>query len=285
MKSVCAQEPLIINPGKDTNYCVNLENLSKSIYIGSRPTAKGGNPPYKYKWELYSKDTRVVYNLLHSQNVDTLANSSIRFSNQLLNGIYVLKLTVTDNNQTKKTDSCYIGISVMINTLNISVKELINDSITLQKSSLNGGVPPFSYHWKPEIGVSNPFIAEPKAKPIIDISLHNYQDYQVEITDAIGCKTIDNGTRVFVKPTGIEELHSEKITNPNPVSNSGTINFTTELLGSILQIVSVGGAVVYQTKVEAESLPVGSLLPVAGVYFYRLTTPLGKVINGSFVKE
>ena len=69
------------------------------------------------------------------------------------------------------------------------------------------------------------------------------------------------------------------------ISNNRTINFTPELLGSTLQIVSIGGVVVYQTKIEAESLPVGSLLPVAGVYFYRLTTPVGKVINGSFVKE
>jgi hypothetical protein len=57
------------------------------------------------------------------------------------------------------------------------------------------------------------------------------------------------------------------------------------LIGSTLQIYLANGIVQYQTKIEKESIPLDSILQVAGVYFYIVTTPQGKLITGQFVRE
>jgi len=81
------------------------------------------------------------------------------------------------------------------------------------------------------------------------------------------------------------ELSTGFVSFKNPISNSGTMNFTSDLLGSTVQVYRVNGVVQYQTKVEELSIPLGTLIPTAGVYFYRVTTPLGKLITGRFVRE
>ena len=69
------------------------------------------------------------------------------------------------------------------------------------------------------------------------------------------------------------------------VSNSGTIRVSSELIGSTLQIFLANGVVQYQTKIEKENISLDSVLQVAGIYFYTVTTPQGKLITGQFVRE
>ncbi|MCI0555705.1 MAG: FG-GAP-like repeat-containing protein, partial [Anaerolineae bacterium] len=48
-----------------------------------------------------------------------------------------------------------------------------------------GGNPPYDYSWTPTVGLSNPFIANPKAAP------NSTTEYAVEMTDAVGNKATD----------------------------------------------------------------------------------------------
>jgi hypothetical protein len=202
-----------------------------------------------------------------------------------MDDIYIFKLTVTDKNLNIVLDSCQIGISLFIDVTTVYEVQFITDSVTLLTSSTFGGILPYTYRWFPTTGVSNPYIANPKVMPKIDTAIQNYEDFHAEITDAIGCTDIDEGTRVFVNPTGIKELSQGKVMIINPVSPLGTMTFTTDLLGSTLQVYSSNGQLQYQTKVENQSIPIGSLINTVGVYFYRLTTFDGKYISGRFVKE
>jgi len=274
---ILAYNPLKVDPGKDTSYCYNMNN-NIIIQIGGKPTASDGTKPYKYSWELYSKTTKAKLSLLVDSTKNTLSNFELTPTINFMNDYYIFKITVTDSNHITVSDSCEIGISGIKNTTNVYVRQLISDSVTIGISSTVGGILPFTYHWIPETGLSNPYISNPKAKPNVDTW------YTVEITDSIGCKNIDNGTRVSVV-TGFDELNISNISFFNPIRNFGTMNFTSELMGSQLKIVSVGGIVQYQTKVEGESIPIGSLILLKGIYFYTITTTQGKVVSGSFVRE
>jgi hypothetical protein len=287
LSNIIIATPIKVDAGKDTNYCFNGNTgIDITIHIGGKPTASDGVAPYKYSWELYSKTTKAKLSLLVDSSKNTLSNFDLMPTMSFGNDIYVFKLTVTDNNQNTITDSCTIGVSCFLLTaLYANSKQFISDSVILTTSSTAGGILPYSYRWFPTTGVSNPNLASPKVKPNIDTAHQNYQDYQAEITDAIGCINIDNGTRVFVVPTGIEKLSQGKLTFVNPVYNSGTMNFTIDLLGSTLQVYSSNGEMQYQTKVDNVSVPIGSHIPTAGVYFYKLTTLDGKSVSGRFVRE
>jgi hypothetical protein len=120
--------------------------------------------------------------------------------------------------------------------------------------------------------------------PRIDTARQNYQDYKAKITDAIGCINIDLGTRVCVNPNGIKDLSQDKVLFTNPVSHSGTMNVTPDLLGSNLQIYSSKGELQYETKVESQSIPIGTILSTTGIYFYTLTTLKGNILSGRLMK-
>jgi hypothetical protein len=282
---IFAQKSFKVDAGKDTNYCFSLNTMT-GIHIGGNPTATDGVAPYKYSWELYSKTTKKKLSLLVDSSKSTLPNFNIiPFMSTLTNDYFIFKITVTDSNLNIVSDSCQIGIS-FFETLTIAhVEQFLTDSVPLSLSSSVGGIPPYTYRWFPTTGVSNPYIANPKVMPRIDTARQNFEDFQAEITDAIGCTNIDLGTRVFVIPTGIKELSQGKVTFVNPVSNSGTMNFTIDLLGSTLQVYSSKGELQFQTKVDNVSVPIGSLTPNAGVYFYRLTTLDGKSVSGRFVRK
>jgi hypothetical protein len=283
---ISAQTPLKIDAGKDTNYCLNLLTLNTKIEIGGSPTASGGQAPYKYSWKLYSKTTKIKLSLLDDSAKNTLSNFNVTpYMSRLTNDYYIFKITVTDNNLNIVSDSCQIGISFFENLTSGYMVQFIKDSVTLLLSSSVGGIPPFTYNWSPKIGIVNPYLVSPKVLPRIDTIHQDFQDYQAEITDAIGCKNIDYGTRVYVVLTGIDELRNSKISYANPVSSFGTMILTQDLLGSLLQVFSSKGEIVYQTKIDNVSIPIGSYIPSSGIYFYTVTTTNRGSINGRFVKE
>jgi len=258
--------PLTVNAGKDTSYC----RFYGSIILGGTPTAIGGLAPYKYKWKIYFLQLDSIID-----TTETIANPVF---SRLSNGTYVMKVTVSDALNNSVTDSVIISNSTFALKLCCGVVQSVNgDSVELSTHFI-GGIGPRKYIWSPMTGLSNPYIEKPKAKP----TFPNIT-YYVKVTDSLGCYATDWGMTVTNIKNG--DLYTGFVSHKNPILNSGTMNFTSELLGSILQIVSVGGIIQYQSKIESESIPLGSLIPTSGIYFYTLTNSQNQIIRGSFIKE
>jgi len=276
-KIINAQPPLVVDAGKDTNYCIGFYSELDTIHIGGKPTAKGGVAPYKYEWTVYSTITHKPSTVLYDNNIDhdSIIAAPSNFIARL-NDIYVFKITVTDANGIKVSDSTVIGLSMIYMGASIGHDPFILNEVSDMGVLIDGGVPPLSYKWTPSIGLSNDTIQFPKVF-VTSVPIK----YSVELTDKIGCKSSD-ATITDIKNG---DLKIGFVSFKNPILNSGTLNFTSDLLGSILQVYSVNGVLQYQMKVEDLSIPLGSLIPTAGVYFYRVTTPLGKLITGRFVRE
>jgi hypothetical protein len=272
-----AQSPLKADAGNDTNYCFKPATYySEKIFLGGKITASGGIKPYKYDWTMYSKSTKKDYTLLADSGFNHNANISFIFP--YYNDNFIFKVTVKDSVGTTVSDSVTIAVSMMWNGCIIMNDSMVNDSFQLNIPYCEGGIQPFIYSWKPTTGLSNAAIQNPKAKPLVST------DYIVSVTDNVGCKYIDCGLYQIVV-TDIDEQSIGFIRFANPVLNTGTMKFTSNILGSTFLINSDVGIVLYTTIIEKECIPLGSLIPTAGIYFYRLITPQGKLITGRFVRE
>lgn len=277
-----AQSPLQVNAGNDTLLCINGSSQIDSIRIGGNPTSHGGVAPYSYEWKLYSKSTKNESFLLKDNGTNTHVSnpylkSTIHFTYPDTCGEYLLKVTVTDANNTIATDSSIIKISInMIGDLMFYPSNW--DSITISPM-IEGGIHPLLYSWTPTIGLSNPNIQNPKAKRMSpNIS------YSLEITDSYGCKFFTPNLALI---TDIKngDLNTGFISYQNPVGNNGLLHLTSELFGSVLQVTTNSGKQVLSQKVETENIAIGTLIQTAGIYFYTLTTPQGKLLSGQFLRE
>ena len=299
-----AQTPLTVDAGKDTTYCIKMDyddvelyfnNSYFSIKLGGSPSVIGGTSPYTYNWIMYSKTTNKVFSLLSDSGINNLPNPQINISKcydyfkyltDTLNDIFIFKITVTDFNNVKVEDSCTITISrygnypvVLGGTYFPCMVVLKNDSIQIGPCCI-GGLPPFSsFNWTPEYGLSNPKIQNPKATLVNGLA---YINYSVSFLDNAGCHLYAGMTITDIKNG---DLKTGYVSYKNPVSSSGTMNFTSELIGSTIRISSVTGTVLYQTKIEESSIPLGSIIKTPGIYYYTVTSTQGKVISGSFIKE
>jgi len=301
--SLSAQTPLKVDAGKDTSYCIKMNYFGyfdssnyTTIKIGGKSTAVDGTPPYSYSWKMYSKTTRKQFNLLADSGIDHKANPELKISNNYfladsyndsLNDRFIFKVIVVDSNQITAEDSCTIilsrfgGMPVVSGGIQFPCMEVYTiDSIQIGPCGLIGGIPPFSsFHWTPEYGLSDPYIQNPKA--VLSQGL-NFVNYSTTYKDSVGCSLYGGETITDIKDG---DLNIGFISYKNPVTISGTMNFTSDLLGSTVQVYSINGVVYFQMKVEELSIPLGSLISKAGIYFYRVTTPLGKLITGRFVRE
>lgn len=297
-----AQTALKADAGKDTVYCIIMDYHNNTInnlqiYLGGQPTAIGGKPPYLYNWTMYSKTTKKQYSILKDSCINNKANPILYISKyydlesynyiDTLNDRFIFKVIVKDSNNITAQDSSTIIFSrygakpVVTGGIQFPCMEVYTkDSIQLGPCGTIGGIHPFSsFHWTPEYGLSNPNISNPKAVLVSGLS---YTNYCVSYVDSVGCSINAGFTLTDIKNG---DLKTGYVSYKNPVSQSQSMNFTSELIGSMLQIVSIKGVVVLHRKIAEPELPLGSIITESGMYYYTLTTTQGKVLSGSFVRE
>ncbi len=159
----------------------------QSVTIGGNPTATGGTSPYTYQW---TPSTGL--------SSATSANPTATVTATMT---YVV--AVTDVNGCTDTDTVIVSLNSVLDA-NAGPDQTIclGQAVTLgDNPAVIGGAPPYTYHWIPSTGLSNPNVANPVATPTVTTN------YTLEVTDANGTTDAD-----VVKVT----------VNPSPTANAGT---------------------------------------------------------------
>lgn len=271
---------LTVDAGNDTTLCLCADTLR----LGGNPTATGGKEPYIYKWELkpvYYFDYRIpVSELL---NDSTSANPVIE-CDPFINDTVTFVLTVTDSNSNSAKDSVDVLLSSINSVTLIYLVRFINqgDSAEIYPYNIINGVPPFSYRWTPETGLSNPNIATPFARP------DSTTKYYCQVTDALGCNATDF-VHVFVNPTEASitrDVKNKSIVYPNPIQKHSIIRFNSFVDDNlIIEVINTNGQIVINDSFNSNSFEIGKRIEKRGLYFYRIKNQGKTLTVGQFMKQ
>ena len=268
------QQPLIVDAGRDTNYCVDAD----SMIFGGNPTAYGGVKPYSYKWTAYSKTSMKPLSLFYDYNLNNIANPSIKPYQIMFNDFAIIKVTVTDSIGTVVLDSSIVGFSkIKEKHLMFCSKNATNDSAQLSRCNVYQGIPPYTYHWTPETGLSNPCIENTKAKPDSTTS------YILEISDSINCSTEDL-MEVYVNenPFSTAIKNSEFSKTLNLYYNGKYLIFPEKIYGTV-QICNINGVTVYKGIINSDRLDISKIPVSKGFYLYKIFVNPGRIIRGKII--
>jgi hypothetical protein len=268
----------VVNAGKDTNYCINLDTIA--ILIGGNPTATGGTKPYYYEWVVYSKTTGTEISILSKRGEDHESNpaiSPLELLSRKINDVLIAEVTVTDSVNTTASDNVIIGIScIKFKHLVLCGRIVRNDSVQLDLCNIDQGIEPFSYHWTPEKDISNPYIRNPMVKPDTTTA------YFVMVTDSIGCSAEDEVTVWVEEETTIKDRQ----TKTEYIKFLGDrLYFSNELVGGTIQISSINGTIVYHDIIKSDHLDIPDIIKIKGVYLYQVVTGTNKVYTGKIMRN
>lgn len=274
-----ANAQVVANAGPNYHSCPDDPDVD-FISLGASPTAQYGTPPYTYEWSMEDIIAGGGCSYVIIQTADVLEDihaSNPRITDRFAAERIEFYLKVTDANGTEAFDTCVVSFSNFVyNQTYFSYHINLGDSVLLdQPINVTGGVPPLTYHWQPEAGLSaTQFESFFWAKP--------YQTtfYYVTITDAMGCEA--TGTpyyNVIVNTTGISEPEVETLLKiyPNPVSNFLNINNNTG--ESILKasIYDLQGKLIQQLDPNSSILDIQNLN--AGLYLIQIQTIKNTIVH------
>lgn len=270
---------VVANAGPDYHSCPDDPNVD-FISIGGSPTAQYGTPPYTYEWSMEDIIAGGGCSYIIIQTADVLEDihsSNPRITDRFAADRIEFYLKVTDALGNISFDTCIVSFSNFIyNQSYYSFHINLGDSVLLnQPINVTGGVPPMSYHWQPEAGLSatqfeTAFWAKPSQTTF----------YYVMITDAMGCEATGSPYyNVIVNATGINETEGE--TNikiyPNPVSHF--LNIKNETGAPILKVTifDLQGRFVQQLGPNISNIDLQNLNP--GLYIIKIQTNKSTIIQ------
>ncbi len=167
----------LVNAGADTSICKGA-----SVHIGEAAT--NGTPPYTYVWT-------PTTGLSNANIPDPVASPFTTTT---------YTLTIIDASGCVTTDRIHITVRNAPGALAGSDATICGGEEVLLGNYATGGTPPYTYQWTPAVGLSNPGIAKPVAKPLATTT------YTVTVTDSMGCVATD---QVVVR------------VNPQPMAHAG----------------------------------------------------------------
>ncbi|RYD83676.1 MAG: T9SS type B sorting domain-containing protein [Sphingobacteriales bacterium] len=198
----------IADAGDDKNLCEG-----DTVILGGSTVASGGKSPYSYSW-----------------NPSTaLSSSTAKNPKASPTSTTTYILTVTDDNSCKGYDT--IVVNVNKNPVADAGKDAdlcAGDSMKLGGSkSASGGIFPYTYIWKPTVGLKDSTVANPYAKPKTTTT------YTLTVTDAKGCKNTSkikvtvNSLPVAVAGKNREICFGDTtVIGGNPTASGGSGTFT-----------------------------------------------------------
>lgn len=200
----------VADAGNDVSVCSGID-----VTLGGAPTGNGGTPPYSYSWA-------------PAGNLNSASAANPVFNAMNMNALpvpYSFTVTVTDANGCTATDVVNITVEPgVIVDAGMDQEICSGDDVTLGGGAVaTNGVPPYTYDWKPNVGLTTPNVAKPTVTPTSSTI------YTVTVTDDRGCVGTDE-VLVTVNPLPLAEAGPDqticKGTTTNigglPTANNGT---------------------------------------------------------------
>lgn len=268
---------LVANAGPDYHSCPDDQNVD-FISLGGSPTAQYGTPPYTYEWSMEDIIAGGGCSYIIIQTADVLEDiyaSNPRITDRFAADRIEFYLKVTDALGNISYDTCIVSFSNFIyNQSYYSFHINIGDSVLLnQPINVTGGVPPLTYHWQPEEGLSatqfeTAFWAKPSQTTF----------YYVTITDAMGCEATGSPYyNVVVNTTSVNESETKLKIFPNPVDHF--LNIQNENGTPIIKITifDFQGRFIQQLNPNFSNFDFQHISP--GLYFIQIQTIKSTIVQ------
>ncbi|MGB0869674.1 MAG: T9SS type A sorting domain-containing protein [Flavobacteriales bacterium] len=199
---LCFGQSWTIDAGDDFVFCDGDENIQLQGTI-----TNPNNDSLTILWETeFTLGSSTFYADVFLDSVNALTptlSSSITSAPELT---FYLKVTDTLGNQ--QIDSVITSVSSytsLFHDFYFHIQE--GDSLTLLITA-QGGLPPFTYEWMPNVNISDNTVRNPIVYPITSTN------YSVTITDARGCVIPSNYCdvmEVYVTPLSLSEIKDSEI--------------------------------------------------------------------------
>lgn len=160
--TIAVAEALVVSAGPDRTI-----TLGQSTQLEGQAT--GGVPPYTYVW----------------MPTDGLSRADIARPMASPNHDITYTLTVTDGLGRSASDVVEVRVTTSFSVSAGADVSILPGGTALLNVTVNGGTPPFSYHWTPSTGLSADDIPNPSARPAATTA------YTVRVTDATGREASD----------------------------------------------------------------------------------------------
>jgi hypothetical protein len=271
---------LLINTGNDTILCVTVWGIDTAA-LGGNPTATGGTEPYVYSWETkHSIGSSTYY---ASSFLDDTTSANPKIINAGSDSIQFF-VSVTDNSGATQKDSITVRFSrFAYATVELFANIFQGDTASLTYG-IGQGIEPLNYSWTPNYNISDTSIGNPKAWP--DTSTN----YQLIITDSIGCVSEPSIFSVYVNSLGITQPSNTALKSyvyPNPVDEKSKIYIQglSNNNNLSIKVISTTGQIVYTDRLNNSSFHIGNKMVKEGVYLYLILDGKDVVSSGQFVKR
>jgi len=277
----------IADAGDDKIICVGLFGVDTTQIGGN--LAGGGMPPYTYSWQVNHTVTvgGSTFSSSASDFLDdsTLAQPKIVSQATAENESIAFVLTVSDFNGAVCRDTVNIRFSSFIYGLSyISYSITLGDSVWLDHgSNISGGIPPYTYLWTPNHGLSDSLSMSFWAQP--DSSIH----YSLWLTDSAGCRAFDaDYYRITVGYLGDADLESGTGFNvyPNPAGDYLHIENPFAEIGFVRMLDMQGRVMRDSMRIPGMALTSLDLADLpAGVYLLELSFSSGRTFTRKIRKQ
>jgi subtilisin family serine protease len=176
-----ATDALVVNInlvlGPSVNLGSDINGICSETPINLTAVASGGVIPYTYSWQSGSATSTNTYSYTptHPHGYPTPPP-------------YTITVTVYDHNGCVSSDNIVVSNVNELPSLSGAgayFQKCLSDSPVYMAGPAayaGYGTPPYTYQWTPSYGLDNPTLLHPMASPGVST------DYQLEITDANGCK-------------------------------------------------------------------------------------------------
>jgi dienelactone hydrolase len=282
--NLATNKPPIANAGTDQTITLPLNNVT----LNGAGTDADGNIT-TYQW------TKVSGPASYTITAPSSASTSVT---GLVLGVYVFKLTLTDNMNSSASDEIQITVNAAITPSNIAPIANAGKDITItlpvNKAQLAGSGTDsdgtvVSYQWTAIDGPASYQITSPiNTKTSVTGLVEGTYRFKLTVTDNAGASGSDT-VAVVVKPD--QRRRSNASIYPNPATTTINVNIdaVTDKNYSFIRIYNSMGNIVYQEeflrtdKVYLKRIDISSF--DKGVYFVNVNPDINTTLTMKFIKE